>query len=125
MSAHQERMHILGKIADREITAEEGAKRLRECRKKAGRYAAGIHSDRRWLRVLVSEGKPSSLVRVQLPVGLIREQLNQDWVRVHGQQDATRALKKAIQEGAVGKVYQSTAPEHGSRVEIYLDAGLQ
>ncbi len=123
MTTSEERMRILKMIADKQISAEEGA-RLFEALRSGG---AGQGSDEpakvRWLRVRVTDrvtGK--SKLNVNIPVGLLDVGLKMGarFAPEMAGMDLS-AVQAAIKGGMQGKIIELDDEQDDERVEIFVE----
>jgi len=124
MTNAEERMRILKMVAEKQITAEEGARLLQALRGSEGE--AGARSDPgkpRWLRVRVTDrgtGKPK--VNVNVPIGLLDVGLKMgarfapDMAGLDIQ-----AIQAAIKDGMQGRIVDVEDEEDNERVEIFVE----
>jgi hypothetical protein len=126
MATTEERMQILKMVAEKKITAEEGAKLLSalEPDKKMGtQVVVGGPSSPRWFRVRVTDletGKPK--VNVNLPMSLVNVGMKMG-ARFAPEIEGIdlSGVFEQIQEGAQGKLIDVEDMEDGERVEIYVE----
>ena len=127
MATTEERMQILKMVAEKKITAEEGAKLLSALEPEKKRDAAvvmvGGPISPRWFRVRVTDietGKTK--VNVNLPMSLVNVGIKMGArfaPEIEGM-DMTQVFEQ-IQEGAQGKLIDVEDVEDGERVEIYVE----
>jgi hypothetical protein len=125
MATTAERMQILKMVAEKKITAEEGAKLLSalEPEKKEGQVVVGGPSSPRWFRIRVTDletGK--SKVNVNLPMSLVTVGMKMG-ARFAPEVEGIdfNEIFDQIREGAQGKMIDVEDAEDGERVEIYVE----
>ncbi|PKO20507.1 MAG: hypothetical protein CVU38_19740 [Chloroflexi bacterium HGW-Chloroflexi-1] len=124
MSTTEERMRILKMIAEKQITAEEGAKLLEALRASGGDAAAQeAPTKARWLRVRVTDrGSGRAKLSVNIPIGLLDVGLKMgarfapDLAGMDMQ-----AIQAAIKEGLQGRIMEVDDEEDDERVEIFVE----
>ena len=124
MSITEERMRILKMVAEKQITAEEGAKLLEALRASEGEAASRPESAKpRWLRVRVTDrATGKSKVNVNVPVGLLDVGLKMgarfapDMAGMDLQ-----AVQAAIKDGLQGRILDVDDEEDNERVEIFVE----
>jgi hypothetical protein len=124
MTTSEERMRILKMIADKQITAEEGAKLLEALRASGGEAAARAEPTKaRWLRVRVTDrATGKTKVNVNLPIGLLDVGLkmgarfapNLAGMELH-------TIQTAIREGMQGRIIEVEDEEDDERVEVFVE----
>ncbi len=124
MSTSEERMRILKMVADKHISAEEGARLLEALRaadsEVQGRPEAGKP---RWVRIRVTDtatGKPK--VNVNIPAGLldVGVKMGARFAPEMAGLDL-HAVQAAMKGGLQGKVIDVESEEDNERVEIFLE----
>jgi len=120
-------MQILKMVAEKKITAEEGAKLLSalepDKKKESQVVVVGGPSSPRWFRIRVTDletGK--SKVNVNLPMSLVNVGMKMGArfaPEIEGMDMAQ--IFEQIQEGAQGKLIEAEDMEDGERVEIYVE----
>jgi hypothetical protein len=126
MATTEERMQILKMVAEKKITAEEGAKLLSalESEKKTGmQVVVGGPSSPRWFRIRVTDletGK--NKVNVNLPMSLVNVGMKMG-ARFAPEVEGIdlNDIFDQIKEGAQGKLIDVEDAEDGERVEIYVE----
>jgi hypothetical protein len=127
MATTEERMQILRMVAEKKITAEEGAKLLSalepDKKKEAAVMVVGGPSSPRWLRIRVTDletGK--SKVNVNLPISLVNVGMKMG-ARFAPEIEGfdMNEIFDQIREGAQGKMIDVEDAEDGERVEIYVE----
>jgi len=126
MATTEERMQILKMVAEKKITAEEGARLLSalEPEKKMGAaVVVGGPSSPRWFRIRVTDletGK--SKVNVNLPMSLVNVGMKMG-ARFAPEVEGIdlNEIFEQIREGAQGKMIDVEDAEDGERVEIYVE----
>jgi hypothetical protein len=123
MPTAEERMRILKMIADKQITAEEGARLLEALR--AGGAGAVREETRgaRWLRVKVTERHNGRVkLNVTIPVGLVDVGLKMGarFAPEIGGMDAN-VIQAAIREGVQGRILSFDDDNDQERVEIFVE----
>ena len=124
MSISEERMRILKMVAEKQITAEEGARLLEALRASEGEAASRSESAKpRWLRVRVTDrATGKSKVNVNVPVGLLDVGLRMgarfapDMAGMDLQ-----AVQAAIKDGMQGRILDVDDEEDNERVEIFVE----
>ncbi len=122
MPTANERMHVLQMIADKQITAEQGAQLLAALH--AGSAAAeNVPNAARWLRVRVTDaltGKPKA--NVTIPIGLVEVGLR---LGARYMPDKTglelNAVRAAVRQGLPGKIMEVEDNQENERVEIFVE----
>jgi len=127
MATTEERMQILKMVAEKKITAEEGAKLLSalepDRKKESAVVMVGGPSSPRWLRIRVTDletGK--SKVNVNLPISLVNVGMKMG-ARFAPEIEGfdLNEIFEQIREGAQGKMIDVEDAEDGERVEIYVE----
>jgi hypothetical protein len=124
MSTSEERLRILKMVADKQITAEEGARLLEALRSTDGEDPLrGGQVKPRWLRVRVTDkASGKSKVNVNLPVGLLDVGLKMgarfapDMAGMDLQ-----AIQAAIKGGMQGRIIDVDDEADNERVEIFIE----
>lgn len=124
MATGEERMRILKMVADKQITAEEGAKlleALRSAGSDAGREAAG--SKPRWLRVRVTDRRTGrAKLNVTIPTGLVDVGLKMGARFAPNMADMDMgAIQAALQQGIQGRIIEVDDDKDDERVEIFIE----
>ncbi len=122
MPTAEERMRILKMIAEKQITAEEGA-RLLEALRPAGGAPRAEDRTARWLRVKVTDRQSGrAKLNVTIPVGLVDVALKMGArfaPEINGM-DAN-VIQSAIREGAQGRIFSLDDEDDQERVEIFVE----
>ena len=127
MATTEERMQILKMVAEKKITAEEGAKLMSalepDRKKESAVVMVGGPSSPRWLRIRVTDletGK--SKVNVNLPISLVNVGMKMG-ARFAPEVEGVdlNMIFDQIKEGAQGKLIDVEDVEDGERVEIYVE----
>lgn len=121
MATTEERMRILRMIADKQITAAEGARLLEALR--APEEARPENARARWLRVRVTERATGrQKMNVTVPVGLV------DVGMKMGARFAPEmagldmdAIQAAIQGGVQGRIMVAENEKDDERIEIFVE----
>ncbi len=126
MASTEERMQILGMVAEGTITAEEGAKllaALEPTKKKEVRLTAGAPSEPRWFRVRVTDLESGrNKVSVNLPMSLVDVGTRMGARFAPELEDLDfNDIIEQIKHGAQGKIIEVEDAEGGERVEIYVE----
>jgi hypothetical protein len=124
MSTSEERLRILKMVADKQITAAEGARLLEALRSADGEDPLrGGQAKPRWLRVRVTDkASGKSKVNVNLPVGLLDVGLKMgarfapDMAGMDLQ-----AIQAAIKGGMQGRIIDVDDEADNERVEIFIE----
>lgn len=127
MATTEERMKILGMVADGKISAEEGAKLLSAlsegAKKKELSLKMGRPSTPRWFRVRVTDletGKDK--VNVNLPMSLVDVGTRMGARFAPELEDMDFAeIMEQVRSGAQGKIIEVEDVDEGERVEIYVE----
>ena len=132
MSTSEERMQILKMVAEKQITAEEGARLLEALRNAGAEGQARAEATKpRWLRVRVTDrGTGKQKVNVNIPVGLVDvglkmgarfapDMAGMDLPRKT--RDLRQTIQAAIKNGLNGKIIDVDDEEDNERVEIYVE----
>jgi hypothetical protein len=124
MATGEERMRILKMIADKQITAEEGARLLEALRSSggdAGREAAS--SKPRWLRVRVTDRATGrAKLNVTIPAGLIDVGLKMGARFAPEMADMDMgAIQAALRQGIQGRILEVDDDKDDERVEIFIE----
>ena len=127
MATTEERMQILKMVADKKITAEEGAKLLSalepDKKKESQVVVVGGPSSPRWFRIRVTDlvtGK--SKVNVNLPMSLVNVGVKMG-ARFAPEVEGVDFVEivEQIKSGAQGKLIDVEDVQDGERVEIYVE----
>jgi len=127
MATTEERMQILKMVAEKKITAEEGAKLLSalepDKKKESQVMVVGGPSSPRWFRIRVTDletGK--SKVNVNLPMSLVNVGIKMG-ARFAPEVEGIdlNEIFEQIREGAQGKLIDVEDAEDSERVEIYVE----
>lgn len=124
MSTSEERMRILKMVADKHISAEEGARLLEALRAADGEAPGRPEAGKpRWVRIRVTDratGKPK--VNVNIPSGLldVGVKMGARFAPEMAGMDL-HAIQAAMKEGLQGKVIDVESEEDNERVEIFLE----
>jgi hypothetical protein len=124
MSTNEERMQILKMVAEKQITAEEGAKLLEALRAASNEIPLRAEQTKsRWLRVRVTDRSTGKgKVNVNIPVGLLDVGLRMgarfapDMAGLDFQ-----AIQVAIKEGMQGRIIDVDNEKDNERVEIFVE----
>jgi hypothetical protein len=123
MAAADERMHILQMVADKQITAEEGAKLLGALVNGPVGGTDSTASAARWLRVRVVDiptGKQKT--NVTIPIGLMDVGIR---LGARYAPDKTgvdlSTLQAAVRRGLRGKIMEVEDNDGNERVEIFVE----
>ena len=123
MPTAEERMRILKMIADKQITAEEGARLLEALRAGGAGPAREESRSVRWLRVKVTD-KHSGRVKlnVTVPIGLVDVgiKMGARFAPEIGGMD-TGVIQDAIREGVQGRIVEFDDEDDGERVELFVE----
>ncbi len=127
MATTEERMQILKMVAERKITAEEGAKLLSalepEKKREARVVMTGGPSTPRWFRIRVTDLETGrSKVNVNLPMSLVNVGIKMG-ARFTPEVEGVdfQDIVESIKSGAQGKIMDVEDVEDGERVEIYVE----
>jgi hypothetical protein len=127
MATTEERMQILKMVAEKKITAEEGARLLSalepEKKKEQRVVMVGAPTSPRWFRIRVTDletGK--SKVNVNLPMSLVNVGVKMG-ARFAPEVEGVDfdEIVEQIKSGAEGKIIDVEDVEDGERVEIYVE----
>jgi hypothetical protein len=125
MAASEERLRVLQMLEDGKITPDEATSLLRALGKgqEAGTYAAVRETERRFLRIQVTDlVSGSAKVNVTIPLGLVSAGLRiAERFAPEAQGIDMQELEAAIRSGAEGKVVEVMDAEDNERVEIYVE----
>lgn len=122
MATSEERMRILKMIADKQITAQEGA-RLLEALRAAEPQARADTSKARWLRIRVTDRSSGrAKLNVSIPVGLVDVGLKMG-ARFAPEMAGmdTSAIQQAIRDGLQGRIIEVDDEKDDERVEIFME----
>lgn len=128
---NEERMQILRMIAEKKISAEDGAKLLAALKPRPARPPTPpvppvppgeIPSlSGRWFRVRVTDMKTGRRkVNVNIPLGLVNAGLKLG-ARFGTSNFDMNEVIAAIREGASGKIIEMEDAEDGERVEVFVE----
>lgn len=127
MATTEERMQILGMVAEGKISAEEGAKLLAalevEPKKREARATSEQPSAPRWFRVRVTDLETGrNKVNVNLPMSLVDvgTRMGARFAPELSELDFTQIIEQ-IKSGTQGKIVEVEDAEDGERVEIYVE----
>lgn len=123
MPSGEERMRILKMIADKQITAEEGARLLEALRAGSGGASREEAGRARWLRVKVTDRHSNRIkLNVTVPIGLVDVgiKMGARFAPEIGGMD-TGVIQDAIREGVQGRIVSFDDEEDGERVEIFVE----
>ena len=122
MATSDERMRILKMIADKQITAEEGA-RLLEALRSGANTPQNEGGRPRWLRVKVTDRRTERVkLNVTIPVGLVDVGLKMG-ARFAPEMSGLDAnvIQSALRDGARGRIISVDDNEDEERVEIFVE----
>lgn len=120
MATSEERMQIIKMIADKQITAEEGAKLLEALRTPV---SAPQPTKARWLRVRVTDRASGRVkLNVTIPSGLVDVGLKMGarFAPDMAGMDMT-AIQAAMREGVQGRIIEVDDEKDNERVEIFME----
>ncbi len=124
MATTEERMRILKMVADKQITAEEGARLLDALRGASGEPPGrGEAARARWLRVRVTDRSSGrSKLNVSVPVGLVDIGLKMG-ARFAPEMAGLDmgAVQAALKEGVRGRIIEVDDEADDERVEIFVE----
>ncbi len=124
MATNDERMRILKMIADKQITAQEGARLLEALRATAPEPQSRSEASRaRWLRIRVTDRSTGrSKLNVSIPTGLVDVGLKMG-ARFAPEMAGmdTSAIQQAIRDGIQGRILEVDDEEDDERVEIFME----
>ncbi len=124
MTTSEERLKILKMIADKQITAEEGAKLLEALRGADAEPAARRESAKaRWLRIRVTDrGTDRAKLNVTIPVGLVDVGLKMGarFAPEMAGMDIS-AVEAALRDGIRGRIIEVLDEKDNERVEIFME----
>lgn len=124
MATNEERMRILKMIADKQITAQEGARLLEALRTPAAESPGRAEAAKaRWLRIRVTDrGTGRAKVNVSIPTGLVDVGLKMGarFAPEMAGMDMS-AIQQAIREGIQGRIMEVDDEEDDERVEIFME----
>ena len=135
MVASDERLRVLSMVQEGKITAEEAVKLLEALEESAAerrppkrsyeQVVSGGMSDRpgRWLQMRVTDTDTGKIrVNVRLPIGVVKAGLKMGMRFVPEAEGLDAAqLMAAIDEGAVGTVFDMLDSKDGERVEVFIE----
>jgi hypothetical protein len=117
-------MKILKMIADKQITAEEGAKLLEALRAAGAGPASRTEPPKaRWLRVRVTERLTDRVkLNVTIPIGLVDVALKMG-ARFAPEMAGmdSRAVEAALRDGIRGRIIEMDDENDNERVEIFME----
>lgn len=124
MTTSEERMKILKMIADKQITAEEGAKLL-EALRAADADPQGRNDlpKPRWLRIRVTERASNRVkLNVTIPIGLVDVGLKMG-ARFAPEMSGmdVSAVEAAVRDGIRGRIIEVDDEKDDERVEIFME----
>lgn len=124
MATHEERMRILKMIADKQITAQEGARLLEALRTTATETPGRGDAPRaRWLRIRVTDRSTGrSKLNVSIPTGLVDVGLKMG-ARFAPEMAGmdTSIIQQAIRDGIQGRIIEVDDETDDERVEIFVE----
>lgn len=124
MVTSEERMRILKMIADKQITAQEGARLLEALRAAAPEPQSRPEPSRaRWLRIRVTDRSTGrSKLNVSIPTGLVDVGLKMG-ARFAPEMAGmdTSAIQQAIRDGIQGRIMEVNDEADDERVEIFME----
>ena len=125
MATTEERMRILKMVAEKQITAEEGARLLEALRAPSGTepQGRGDASKARWLRIRVTDRSSGrAKINVSLPVGLVDVGLKMG-ARFAPEMAGMDmgAIQAALKEGIQGRIIEVDDEQDDERVEIFVE----
>ncbi len=124
MATNEERMRILKMIADKQITAEEGARLLEALRAAPGEAQGRAETARaRWLRIRVTDRSTGrAKLNVSIPTGLVDVGLKMG-ARFAPEMAGmdTSAIQQAIRDGIQGRIIEVDDEADDERVEIFME----
>ena len=127
MATQEERMQILKMIADKQVTAEEGAKLLdalaKDSTNESGAPQASPSTSGKWFRVRVTDLKSGKRkVNVNIPLGLVDVGLKMGAkFAPTGFGIDTSQILAAVKSGAEGKIVEVDDEEDGEHVEVFIE----
>ena len=124
MVTSEERMKVLEMIEQGKISVEDGAKLLSTLETKQEKRRTASRTDRRTLRVRVSDTITGKLrVNVALPMGLVDAGLNIASRFADGiiDDEHSELLNEALREGRTGKIIEVLDAEDGEHVEVFIE----
>lgn len=124
MTTAEERMKILKMIADKQITAEEGARLLEALRAADAEPQGRAEPSRaRWLRVRVTERATGRVkLNVTIPIGLVDVGLKMGarFAPEMAGMDVS-AIEAALRDGIRGRIIEVDDEKDDERVEIFME----
>lgn len=124
MATNEERMRILKMIADKQITAQEGARLLEALRATAAEpQGRGDALKARWLRIRVTDRSTGrAKLNVSIPTGLVDVGLKMG-ARFAPEMAGmdTSAIQQAIRDGIQGRIIEVDDEADDERVEIFME----
>ena len=126
MSTAEERLKILNMIAEKKISAEEGAQllsALQSTDRKGGAGGLSVSGDARYLRIKVTNlmtGRERA--SVSIPINLLSVAMRMG-ARFAPEMEGVsyEEVLSAIQQGMRGKIVDVTEDETGEHVEIFVE----
>lgn len=124
MATSEERMRILKMIADKQITAEEGARLLEALRAASSESQPRAEAPKaRWLRIRVTDrGTGRAKLNVSIPASLVDVGLKMG-ARFAPEMAGmdTSAIQQALKEGIQGRILEVDDEADNERVEIFME----
>lgn len=124
MTTSEERMKILKMIAEKQITAEEGAKLLEALRIADAEPQGRTDLPKaRWLRIRVTERATNRIkLNVTIPIGLVDVGLKMG-ARFAPEMAGmdTSAVEAALRDGIRGRIIEVDDEKDDERVEIFME----
>lgn len=124
MTTSEERMKILKMIADKQITAGEGAKLLEALRVADAEPAARRETSKaRWLRIRVTDrATERAKLNVTIPIGLVDVGLKMGarFAPEMAGMDIS-AVEAALRDGIRGRIIEVNDEKDNERVEIFME----
>jgi hypothetical protein len=123
MATSEERMRILKMVADKQITADEGAKLLEALRASTEGPGKDAAARARWLRVRVTDRSTGrTKLNVTIPVGLVDVGLKMGMRFVPEMADMDMsAIQAALDQGVQGRILEVDDDKDAERVEIFVE----
>jgi hypothetical protein len=121
MATSEERLRILRMIADKQITAAEGARLLEALRAPEEPHAEGQRA--RWLRIRVTErASGRQKMNVTVPVGLVDVgvKMGARFAPDMAGLDMD-AIQAAIRSGIQGRILVAESDRDDERVELFVE----
>jgi hypothetical protein len=123
MVSTEERMRILKMIADKQITAAEGARLLEALAAGGSASSRGEENRARWLRVKVTDRESGRMkLNVTIPVGLVDVGLKMGArfaPEIAGMD--SNLIQSAIRDGVQGRVLSVDDADDNELVEIFVE----